>query len=78
MSGISQNRARQSLGTTNQEKGPAMGPARDDEAPVTARAMTQSWEYIWRSGVAGGLAGCAVSTCPFILQEALSLVLSLV
>jgi hypothetical protein len=25
------------------------------------RAKTRSWDYIWRTGVAGGLAGCAVS-----------------
>lgn len=27
------------------------------------RAKTRSWDYIWRSGVAGGVAGCAVSYC---------------
>lgn len=27
------------------------------------RAKTRSWDYIWRSGVAGGVAGCAVSCC---------------
>lgn len=32
----------------------------DDEA-VTPQSQTRSWDYIWRSGVAGGLAGCAVS-----------------
>ncbi|UKZ59603.1 uncharacterized protein TrAtP1_000904 [Trichoderma atroviride] len=26
------------------------------------RAKTRSWDYIWRSGVAGGLAGCAAKT----------------
>lgn len=25
------------------------------------RAKTRSWDYIWKSGVAGGFAGCAVS-----------------
>lgn len=33
----------------------------DDEA-ITPRNRTRSWDYVWRSGVAGGLAGCAVST----------------
>jgi solute carrier family 25 (mitochondrial carrier protein), member 16 len=33
----------------------------DDEAIVPKRQMDkQSWEYIIKSGVAGGLAGCAV------------------
>lgn len=32
----------------------------DDEA-ITPRTTTRSWSYIWKSGVAGGMAGCAVS-----------------
>lgn len=24
-------------------------------------SKTRSWDYVWRSGVAGGVAGCAVS-----------------
>ncbi|KAM0256277.1 hypothetical protein ACHAQJ_005042 [Trichoderma viride] len=34
---------------------------KDDEA-LTSRAKTRSWDYIWRSGVAGGVAGCAAKT----------------
>lgn len=37
----------------------------DAEAVVprsnTKKVDKQSWDYIWRSGTAGGLAGCAVS-----------------
>jgi solute carrier family 25 protein 16 len=33
----------------------------DDEAIVPRAALNkQSWEYVIKSGVAGGLAGCAV------------------
>lgn len=36
----------------------------DDEAIVprrkTKNTSRQSWDYVWKSGVAGGLAGCAV------------------
>ncbi|PHH59269.1 hypothetical protein CDD81_3505 [Ophiocordyceps australis] len=33
----------------------------DDEA-LTPRKQTRSWDYVWKSGVAGGLAGCAAKT----------------
>ncbi|KAH6610566.1 mitochondrial carrier leu5 [Trichoderma cornu-damae] len=33
----------------------------DDEA-LTPRARTRSWDYVWRSGVAGGVAGCVAKT----------------
>lgn len=36
----------------------AASPKGDEMA--AHRAKTRSWDYIWRSGVAGGLAGCAV------------------
>lgn len=35
----------------------------DDEA-VTPKRKTQSLDYVWRSGVAGGFAGSAVSETP--------------
>ena len=36
---------------------------------VAARRHTRSWDYVWRSGVAGGMAGCAVGTSlPFSVQ----------
>lgn len=34
-------------------------PALDDDT-VSFRKQTRTWNYVWRSGVAGGLAGCAV------------------
>lgn len=45
------------------KKTPAICPT-DDDAIVPSRPKTQldkkSWEYLIKSGVAGGLAGCAV------------------
>ncbi|KAG6024280.1 hypothetical protein E4U41_001825 [Claviceps citrina] len=38
----------------------AVGPA-DDEGRAPG-ARTRSWDYVWRSGVAGGVAGCAAKT----------------
>ncbi|KAJ2903587.1 hypothetical protein MKZ38_009640 [Zalerion maritima] len=42
---------------------PALCPT-DDDAVIPRRKQKnrQSWDYIWRSGVAGGLAGCAAKT----------------
>lgn len=37
----------------------AISPANDEV--LASRAKTRSWDYIWRTGVAGGVAGCAVS-----------------
>lgn len=38
----------------------------DDEAVVPRKSVDkQSFDYLWRSGTAGGLAGCAVS-CLFM------------
>lgn len=34
-------------------------PPPDDDT-VSFRKQTRTWNYMWRSGVAGGLAGCAV------------------
>lgn len=34
-------------------------PSADDDT-VSFRKQTRTWNYVWRSGVAGGLAGCAV------------------
>lgn len=39
----------------------AICPTDDDAiAPKTKKPHKQSWDYIWRTGVAGGLAGSAV------------------
>lgn len=32
-----------------------------DQEAVTSKPHMKSLEYVWKSGVAGGLAGCAVS-----------------
>ena len=42
------------------KKEPPVCPT-DDET-IAPKAKTRSWDYVWRSGVAGGVAGCAVST----------------
>ncbi|KAJ6780658.1 hypothetical protein PWT90_01318 [Aphanocladium album] len=34
----------------------------DDENKVMPKTKTFSWDYAWRSGVAGGVAGCAAKT----------------
>jgi solute carrier family 25 protein 16 len=34
----------------------------DNAIAASSRNKTRSWDYIWRSGVAGGLAGCAAKT----------------
>jgi hypothetical protein len=46
-------------------KEPAICPT-DDEAQVPRKASKdkRSFDYVWRSGVAGGLAGCAVCDLP--------------
>lgn len=53
-----------------QTKEPAVCPT--DEEAMTPKNKTRSWDYVWRSGVAGGVAGCAVSTVflffPLLLQ----------
>ncbi|KAF4970269.1 hypothetical protein FSARC_2675 [Fusarium sarcochroum] len=41
-------------------KEPSVCPT--DHEAVTPKAQMKSWEYIWKSGVAGGLAGCAGKT----------------
>ncbi|KAJ6447095.1 mitochondrial carrier protein LEU5 [Purpureocillium lavendulum] len=49
---------------------PAAGPGRkdpavcptDDEALTPRKKDTRTWDYVWRSGVAGGMAGCAAKT----------------
>jgi len=49
---------------TRNPRDPALCPT-DDEATVPrrkARHNKQSLEYLWRSGVAGGMAGCVVGS----------------
>lgn len=40
-------------------KDPAVCPT--DEEALTPNSKTRSLDYVWKSGVAGGVAGCAVS-----------------
>ncbi|EFQ30773.1 uncharacterized protein GLRG_05917 [Colletotrichum graminicola M1.001] len=42
-------------------RAPPVRPTDDDET-VATRKQTRTFDYIWRSGVAGGLAGCAAKT----------------
>lgn len=43
---------------------PAICPTDDEHGSIAAdkhrKVDKQSWDYLWRSGVAGGFAGCAV------------------
>ena len=52
------------MSSTRRQKDPAVCPT-DDEATVPhaqrQQRNKQSLDYLWRSGVAGGFAGCAVS-----------------
>ncbi|KAG6017548.1 hypothetical protein E4U54_006296 [Claviceps lovelessii] len=43
-----------------QRQEPAVCPTDKEAASSTTR--TRSWDYVWRSGVAGGAAGCAAKT----------------
>lgn len=48
-----------STGAGAEKRDPAVCPTGDEA--LTPRKDTRSLSYAWRSGVAGGLAGCAVS-----------------
>lgn len=69
MADIARDKARQHGATVVGTAASAPAPRRkeaaistaNDDAAAAARAKTRSWDYIWRSGVAGGIAGCAVS-----------------
>ncbi|KAG5920149.1 hypothetical protein E4U42_006287 [Claviceps africana] len=71
MTEIARGRVRQHVGVATaaapaaspsvpQRQEPAVCPT-DEEATVS-RTRTRSWDYVWRSGVAGGVAGCAAKT----------------
>lgn len=51
-----------SVTAANKKKDPAVCPT--DQEAITPQNKTRSWDYVWRTGVAGGLAGCAVRTIP--------------
>lgn len=56
----SRHHGRDALIRVNKESHRDVVVAPRQETLALAR-KTQTWDYIWRSGVAGGLAGCAVS-----------------
>ncbi|KAK0766144.1 hypothetical protein N5P37_001034 [Trichoderma harzianum] len=69
MADIARDKARQHGATVVGTAASAPAPRRKEAAISTAndevvasRAKTRSWDYIWRSGVAGGIAGCAAKT----------------
>lgn len=52
---------------TNRPRSKLAVQAADAEAVVLRQRNTpnkQSWDYVWRSGLAGGFAGCAVCLPP--------------
>lgn len=61
MAQAAQNKAQHGVAASKHGKAdPAICPT-DAENKVMPSARTFSWDYAWRSGVAGGVAGCAVS-----------------
>jgi solute carrier family 25 protein 16 len=49
---------------------PALCPTDEDATAPKKRAPEKlSLDYVWRSGLAGGLAGCAVCRNPFDAQK---------
>ncbi|KAF4976285.1 hypothetical protein FZEAL_7024 [Fusarium zealandicum] len=64
MPGLARNTNEQGLGPagapSKTQKEPDVCPT--DQEAVTPKRKTQTLDYIWRSGVAGGVAGCAAKT----------------
>lgn len=65
---LHQDRSREKMAMTTQSRGSntAVCPTDDDALPKAEqkaykKAHKQSWDYIWRTGIAGGFAGSAVS-----------------
>jgi hypothetical protein len=46
------------------DKPPPLCPTDGDAILPRKQIDKQSWDYVWRSGVAGGMAGCAVCLPP--------------
>jgi hypothetical protein len=57
------NRSRENMSVIARKAGAekAVLAADDDAIMRQKRTNKRTWDYIWRSGVAGGMAGCAVS-----------------
>ncbi|KAK2594256.1 coenzyme A transporter [Conoideocrella luteorostrata] len=70
MTEIARDKVRQHVGAAaaaatastspKQGKDPAVCPT--DEESIAPKSKNRSWGYVWRSGVAGGVAGCAAKT----------------
>ncbi|KAK6220391.1 hypothetical protein QIS74_05893 [Colletotrichum tabaci] len=61
MSEIAPNKQRDAARPKPPSRAPPVCPTDDDET-IEMRKQTRTFDYIWRSGVAGGLAGCAAKT----------------
>ncbi|KXH68356.1 hypothetical protein CSAL01_11031 [Colletotrichum salicis] len=61
MSDVAPNNQRNAARPKPDPRAPPVCPTDDDET-VAVRKQTRTFDYIWRSGVAGGLAGCAAKT----------------
>ncbi len=62
MTEVAQNKAQQhGVAVKKHKKDPAVCPTDDEAVMPQSKTSTRSWDYVWRSGVAGGFAGCAVS-----------------
>lgn len=65
MSEVARDVAAAGAGSGRQDAVAAAARARADAADQAARRKTWTFDYVWRSGVAGGIAGCAVRFyCP--------------
>ncbi|KAK0376282.1 hypothetical protein CLIM01_06361 [Colletotrichum limetticola] len=61
MSEVAPNNQRNAARPKPDTRAPPVCPTDDDET-VAVRKQTRTFDYVWRSGVAGGLAGCAAKT----------------
>ena len=60
MSEVARDGARQRGASALAMKDAVVARVPSEDAVAVARRKTRTWDYIWRSGVSGGLAGCAV------------------
>ncbi|EGX90776.1 mitochondrial carrier protein LEU5 [Cordyceps militaris CM01] len=61
MAQAAQSKAHHGVATKHTKADPALCPT-DDENKMIPKSKTFSFDYAWRSGVAGGVAGCAAKT----------------
>lgn len=62
MSEVARDVATAGAGSARADAAAAAARARSDAADQAARRKTWTFDYVWRSGVAGGIAGCAAKT----------------